>query len=119
MTDEIVILKDNKIYDIPNMYQSPYSVIPYTVNSKDFFFEFDWNIREAKAYLSIYYVEDNQVIYILRPTSLTYGYNLAKNIRDKNWIGELFLYPYNEDVIEYNIKNISTDFALMYRDWNL
>lgn len=106
---------NNLILELPNLYETPYCVVPYVIDSKDYFFEFTWSIRQEKCYLSIYYLENQERVYLIKNRLLKTDLDLTKFARNENWKGLLFLYPYNDSVSEYNIKNFHTDFALMFR----
>ena len=104
------------LIQIPNLDNEPYSIIPIVLNNKTYYFEYKWNIREEKAYLSIYLLIDNSKLYLIKNRGLVLFYDLTKHIQDRdNWSGELYLKPINiSNYYNYNQNNISTDYELSY-----
>lgn len=100
---------------IPDLFENPYIIKNHVLNNKTYYFEYTWNNRQDKAYLSIYYLENNIKTYILRGLCLKNWINISNHIYYENWIGELFFTSYNLDMIDYTPTTISTDFFLLYR----
>lgn len=107
---------EHYLIEIPDLNESPYSIIPVILNNKTYYFEYKWNIREQKAYLSIYILINNSKVFMLRNIGLMVYNDVAKYIHDKdNWSGELFIKPISLDTVSnYNQQNISTDYQLSY-----
>ena len=101
---------------IPDLDSTPYCIVTQVLNNTTYYFEYTWNIRHDKAYLSIYIILNDEKIYLLRNKLLTVGINLSKYIYNSdNWTGNLYFeysdFSYNFD---YNQNNISTDYVLRY-----
>ena len=107
---------EHYLIDIPNLSTSPYSITPVVLNNKTYYFEYKWNIREQKAYLSIYILIDNSKVFMLKNIGLMVYNDVAKYIHDKdNWSGLLYLKPIKiSNFDNYNQQNISTDYQLSY-----
>ena len=102
---------EHYLIEIPDLNESPYSIIPAVLNNRTYYFEYKWNIREQKAYLAIYILTNNNKTYLLRSIGLTLYNDVAKYIHDAdNWSGELFLKPVSLNTTSnYNQQNISAN----------
>lgn len=101
--------------ELPNLLNYPYTINQIVLNNTLYFFEYYWNIRHQRAYLSIYIKIDNIEFYIIRNICLINGLELSKYVTDTDWSGRLF-FAVNEDSTEqdYQISNFHTDFHLNY-----
>lgn len=101
--------------DIPNLYQTPYIVVPTLLGSKQYFFEYYWNNRNNKAYLTIYTIENEKRIYFIKNVCLIRDMVISDKIYNINWNGVLkFQNKNNINDISYTIKDISEKFKLFY-----
>ena len=107
---------EHYIIEIPDLSESPYMIVPVVLNNRTYYFEYKWNIREQKAYLSIYILINNTKNYLFRSAGLYLYNDIAKYIYDAdNWSGELYFRPISLDkTSNYNQQNISTDYQLSY-----
>jgi len=104
---------------IPNLYEKPYTIQDVLLNNKVYYFEYFWNIRHIKAYLSIYILDNNIRTYILRNTCLTNGMHISKNIKYDNWVGDLYFTTDKLDFNDYNRQDITSNFYILYRNGTL
>ena len=112
-------MTEDKTYypiSIPDLNESPYIIKYTTLNNKTYYFEYKWNIRSQSCYLSIYLLENNTKIYILRSKTLVLYKDIARYVFNaENWSGQLFLKPLRiSNFSNYNQQNISTDYELSY-----
>ena len=107
---------EHYLIDIPDLNESPYSIVPIVLNTKTYYLEYKWNIRSQSAYLSIYILNNNNKIYLIKNIGLVLYNDLAKYIYSQdNWSGELYLIPKQlTNNYIYNQQNISTDYQLSY-----
>jgi len=101
--------------NLPNILQHPYIVEQVELNGNLYFFEFAWNIRHEKVYLSIFTKKDNEDYYYVRNICLVNGIEISKHIYDTDWSGKLFFAQIeNLDETEYRVDNFHTDFCINY-----
>ena len=103
--------------EIPNLSDTPYIIKSEVLNNRTYYFEYFWNNRHQRAYLSIYILSNSEKVYLMRNKSLLPLINLSKYIinDNENWSGSLYFdstdlgQGYN-----YNQENISTEYQLRY-----
>lgn len=105
--------------ELPNLYESPYIIKQETINNKVFYFEYFWNVRQDKAYLSIYLMDGNIKTYICKSICLTNGIDISNKIKYDNWVGKLYFLTDKLDLNDYAPQDISSNFYLLYRDGEL
>jgi len=107
---------EHYLIEIPNLSDMPYVSVPLILNNKIYYFEYIWNIRHEKAYLSIYMLVDNNKKYIVSNSCLTLFNNITRYVTDlENWSGELYLKPKSFSVFyDYKQDNIHLDYELSY-----
>lgn len=104
---------------VPNLLNNPYIVNQVVLNNTLYFFEYSWNIRHERAYLSIYYKIQNVEFYLIRNICLFNGIEISKYIQDLDWNGKLyFTVNINSDEADYRVDNFHTDFHLNYFQGN-
>ena len=100
---------------LPNLLQHPYVVQQVELNGILYFFEYMWNIRHEKAYLSIYSKISGIDFYLVRNVCLICGLELSKHILDEDWQGRLFFAPDSEyEETEYRVDNFHDKFHINY-----
>lgn len=116
MSDTIVYPQITVI-SIPDLNENPYIIQDVILNNKTYYFEYFWNIRHNKAYLSIYILIDNEKVYLIRNKQLTILINLTKYIDMSNdyWAGNLYFCSKDvSNICDYNQQNIYTDYQIIY-----
>lgn len=101
---------------IPDLSDTPYCTHVHILNNRSYYFEYFWNIRHGKAYLSIYIILNDEKVYLIRNQGLTCDLEISKNINNENWSG--YLYFSGIDIsqeYDYSQDNISTNYQLIYR----
>lgn len=100
---------------IPDLLNSPFVTQIVQLNSQLYFFQFHWNIRHSRAYLSIYTKKDEELNYLVKNICLIPSIVISKYIKDLNWVGTLTFAPILNGLEEdYRQDNISTDFDIKY-----
>ena len=99
---------------IPNIFDTPYVIIPQTLLDSTYYFEYQWNIRHELLYLSIYTLNDEEKIYLVKNIALINRVEISRYIISDNWKGLLRLYSDKSYDFGYNIKTVSDDFYLFY-----
>lgn len=100
---------------LPNMLDNPYIVQQVELGGNLYFFEYTWNIRHEKVYLSIFTKRDNEDYYFVRNKCLINGNEISKYIYDTEWSGKLlFAQIENLDEADYRVDNFHTDFCINY-----
>lgn len=100
---------------LPDIYETPYVIEPVTLGNQQYFFEYIWNNRSERVYLSIYLISNAEREYFVKNICLIPGIEISKNIKKPSWNGILLFQ--NQDNIQdvsYTIKDISTKFKLLY-----
>lgn len=105
--------------NIPNIEENPYIIQQVVLNNKTYYYEYFWNIRQQKAYISIYILINNERIYILRNKSLTNTIEISKYINYEDWIGNLYFVTDKLDLNDYNRQDITSNFYILYRNGEL
>lgn len=101
--------------EIPNIFENPYIVIPQEINGESYYFEYFWNIRHEKLYLSIYLTDNDSQVYLVKNMCLTNLVEISRYIIHDRWTGGLWLKSnISGNYSDYNIKNISTNYYLFY-----
>ena len=107
----------SELISIPNIYETPYCSMDVILDNTNFTFEYNYNIRADKTYLTIYRIENEEKIYLVKSFQLsTFSGNILRNSQDTAISGGLFFENKNNSVndSEPTIKNISTDYQLSY-----
>lgn len=107
----------SELISIPNIYEQPYCYMDVTLDNVNFIFEYNYNIRADKIFLSIYRIENEEKIYLVKSFLLsTFSGNIFQNSTDSKISGGLFFENKNNSAndSESTIKNISTDYQLLY-----
>lgn len=101
---------------IPDLNNTPYIIKSIVLNEKTYYFEYFWNLRHGKAYLSIYLIVDNNKVYLVKNRHLTIFLNVSEYIFDsENWSGNLFFDSIDSSYIsDYTQQNISEKYILRY-----
>ncbi len=102
--------------NIPDIYKTPYVTVQQVINNESYFFEYSWNIRHEKLYLSIYLLDNDEQEYLVKNMLLTFGINIAQYIINDRWSGGLFLKTINPRFYyyDYDINSISEEFYFYY-----
>lgn len=101
--------------EIPNLLNNPYVIQPVSLNNQLYFFEYRWNIRYGRAFLSVYTKENNTPKYFIKNVCLIPQMVLSDNIRDNDWSGALtFALKIDRDVVDYRQDTINVDFDIKY-----
>lgn len=101
--------------EIPDLLNNPYIIQPVKFNNQLYFFEYRWNIRYGRAFLSIYIKENNVPKYFIKNICLIPQMVLSNNIRDNNWSGALtFASKVDRDAVDYRQDTINIDFDIKY-----
>lgn len=107
----------SELISIPNIYETPYCSMDVILDNVNFTFEYNYNIRADKTYLTIYRIENEQKIYLVKGFQLsTFSGNILRNSKDNIIFGGLFFENKNNSSndSEPTINNISTDYQLSY-----
>ena len=99
---------------IPDLFNTPYITIPVELNSDIFYFEYSWNNRHNRAYLSIYLLDDNVPNYLAKRICLVNGVEVSRYIINDRWVGGLFFVSDITLFDEYDISTVSDNFYLLY-----
>lgn len=100
---------------VPDLLNNPYVINQVVLNNTSYFFEYTWNIRHERVYLSIYYKIANVEFYLIRNVCLLNSLEISKYINDTDWTGKLyFAVNTDSDEVDYRIDNFHTDFHLNY-----
>lgn len=100
---------------IPNLLKNPYIIQPITLNNTLYFFRYRWNIRHARAYLSIYTKVNEEIIYLVKNICLIPQLNISRHIYNEDWKGVLsFVNIINSIEEDYRQDNIHTEFNITY-----
>ena len=99
---------------IPNIFDTPYIVVPQTLVENTYYFEYQWNIRHEVLYLSIYTLNDEEQVYLVKKIALINNVEISRYIIDDNWVGGLWFQSDKSYDFGYNIKTVSDDFYLFY-----
>lgn len=102
---------------IPNLSETPYVIQDVVLENKIYYFEYFWNIRHDKAYLSIYILSDNSRVYLIRNKLLTNRIILNKYmVGENNYLDGILSFWDNSGSLtyDYSQQNISTDFYIKY-----
>lgn len=111
------LLNNSLNYDIniPNLYENPYIIVPTLLGNQQYYFEYYWNNRAEKAYLSIFKIQNEERIYYIKNVLLLKDLVISKKIKNNDWVGFLvFQSQDGTDDVFYTIKDISTRFKLFY-----
>lgn len=101
--------------EIPNLLKSPYIIQPVLLNNQTYFFQYFWNLRQSRAYLSIYKKNNNDLEYLIKNLCLIPQIELSKYIRQPNWKGSLgFGSIIGGQELDYRQDNIHTEFQIVY-----
>lgn len=107
----------SEIISIPNIYETPYCLVDVVLDNVNFIFEYNYNIRADKTYLSIYRLQGEERIYLVKSFQLsTFSGDILSNTKDTTISGKLFFERKSDSTndAEPTIKNISTDYQLSY-----
>lgn len=100
---------------IPNLLQNPYITQMVQLNNQLYFFQFFWNIRQERAYLSIYKKQNEELVYLIKNICLIPNIELSKKIHDTEWQGRLYFQTVlSGQEADYRQDNIDTEFTLNY-----
>lgn len=100
---------------LPDLSQNPYIINMVSLKNQQFYFEYMWNIRDGRAYLSIYKIQDSEKDYYLKNRRLINNINLSKYIRKMDWTGGLYFTSVIQDYKQdYDITTLSENFKLVY-----
>lgn len=104
-----------KEISIPDLINNPYVVALIDLKNQQYYFEFYWNIRQQRCYLSLFRLQDGVREYYIKNRMLLNNINLSKYITKEDWEGLLYLESitgnYQDD---YTINDIGDKFVLRY-----
>jgi len=100
--------------EIPNIFENPYVILLQEIGEETYYFEYYWNIRHDKLYLSIYLLDNDTKIYLVKSVLLLNDVEVSRYIINDRWSGGLFFTSDISVGTEYNIKSVSSDFYLLY-----
>lgn len=114
LTEQIALLNYLHI-NIPNMVDTPYTISPIVLIDQQYYFEFHWNIRQQRCYLSIFKIQDDQRIYYVKNRVLLNNMEVSKYITKTDWVGTLYFNSISDSYSEdYNQNDISEKFILTF-----
>lgn len=100
---------------IPDLTNSPFVISPIDLKNQQYYFEFFWNERQQKCFLSIFRLSDSQRIYYVKNICLRNGLEISKHINKTDWEGLLYfesiMLIFDDD---YIINDIGEKFVLRY-----
>lgn len=102
------------IFNIPDLYISPYFIDKIDLENTEYILEYKWNIRDDSPYISIYRIINDGKQYIVRDYRMIIYTDILKFNNSEFLSGSLVLLHKNLSLKNPNIKNISTDYYLMY-----
>ena len=101
--------------EIPDLLNNPYVIQPVSLNNQLYFFEYRWNIRYGRAFLSIYTKENNAPKYLIKNICLLPQISLSDHIKEDSWNGDLtFALKLNRNASDYRQDTINIDFDIKY-----
>ena len=101
--------------NIPNMIDTPYTISPVVLVDQQYYFEYQWNIRQQRCYLSVFKTHDNQRIYYVKNRVLLNGLEVSRYIKETDWVGTLYFESVSDSYGEdYNQNDISEKFVLTF-----
>lgn len=100
---------------LPKFTKSPYSICIVDLQSQQYYFQFYWNNRHQRCYLSIFRLEDGVRKYYLKNKSLKIGLNLSKYVYNEDWEGVLRVDSYTNNAYDdYTMSDIHEKIILTY-----
>lgn len=100
---------------LPDLSSNSYVRTTYVLNDRQYTFIFNrcYNI----CFISIYFIQDNQKVYLLQTRPLTLNTDLFKRIKNDSLVtGSLYLRAKNDNISEITAENFSSDFEMEYED---
>ena len=99
---------------LPDISSNSYARTTYVLNDKQYTFIFNWCF--GICFISIYFIQDNQKVYLLENRPLNVDTDLFMRIKDDTLItGSLYLRAKNS-ITELTAENFSTYFEMEYED---
>lgn len=100
---------------IPDLLNYPFTTQMVQLGNQLYFFQFFWNIRHSRAYLSIYTKKNEELYYLVKNICLTPSIVISQHIQDTDWNGTLIFAPILDGIEEdYRQDNINTEFDIKY-----
>lgn len=104
------------IINIPDLLKNPYIIQPVSLGGELYFFEYKWNIRYGRAFLSIFKKENGTQKYFVKNICLIPQLSISDNIHDTNWSGLLTFGNQigGSNAVDYRQDTINIDFDIKY-----
>lgn len=104
-----------KKINLPKFTKSPYTISLISLKNQQYYFQFFWNNRQERCYLSIFKITDGVREYYLKNKMLRNGIELSKYIFKTDWDGLLVVDSITNNFDDdYTMADIHEKFVLTY-----